>query len=129
MNGRKLAWSFVFAFRGLVWTLHTQQNMRIHGVATFVAVGLLAWLRPPLWQTAWIVLSIFLVLAGEALNSALEAAVDRIGKEQHPLSGAAKDAAAGAVLLLALQALIAGMVVFGPPLWKVFEPLWFGLGL
>ena len=42
------------------------------------------------------------VLVVELLNSAIEAVVDRIGSEQHALSGAAKDAGSAAVLLTLL---------------------------
>ncbi len=45
-----------------------------------------------------LVVSLFLVLTVELLNSAVEAVVDRFGKELHPLSGAAKDMGSAAVL-------------------------------
>jgi diacylglycerol kinase (ATP) len=43
--------------------------------------------------------SCFIVLIVELLNSAVEAAIDRIGTEQHELSGRAKDFGSAAVLL------------------------------
>jgi diacylglycerol kinase (ATP) len=46
--------------------------------------------------------SLVLVLVVELLNSAVEAAVDRIGSEQHELSGRAKDMGSAAVLLALL---------------------------
>lgn len=43
--------------------------------------------------------SVLLVLIVELLNSAVEAAIDRIGSERHPLSGRAKDLGSAAVFV------------------------------
>jgi diacylglycerol kinase (ATP) len=54
------------------------------------------------------------VLITELLNSGIEVVVDRIGKEHHPLSGAAKDLGSAAVHLSLLQVpLTWGLVLFG----------------
>ncbi|MGR3467254.1 MAG: diacylglycerol kinase [Shimia sp.] len=45
-----------------------------------------------------------LVLASELVNTAIEAAVDRISLEQHELSRIAKDAGSGAVMVTAFAA-------------------------
>jgi diacylglycerol kinase (ATP) len=50
--------------------------------------------------------SLMLILIVELLNSALEAAVDRISKEEHELAGQAKDMGSAAVLLSFLNAAI-----------------------
>ncbi|HBM84685.1 MAG TPA: diacylglycerol kinase, partial [Halieaceae bacterium] len=46
--------------------------------------------------------SLLFLLVVELLNSAVEAVVDRVGLEYHPLSGAAKDMGSAAVLLCSL---------------------------
>jgi len=57
-------------------------------------------------------LSIFFVLAMELVNTAVEALVDMYCRgKPHPLAKLAKDAAAGAVLLAAVQAVIVGILV------------------
>lgn len=53
-----------------------------------------------------LVASLLLVLIVELLNSAIEAVVDRIGDEQHILSGAAKDAGSAAVLFSIIIAML-----------------------
>jgi diacylglycerol kinase len=58
------------------------------------------------------------VLAAEAINSAVERTIDRFSTEHHPLSGAAKDMAAGAVLLTAIAALGVAACLFGK--WSVW---------
>ncbi len=52
------------------------------------------------------------VLGAEAMNSALEIVVDMVQPNFHPLAGMAKDVAAGAVLVAAIQAVMIGMIVF-----------------
>lgn len=50
--------------------------------------------------------SVLLVLIVELLNSAVEAAIDRIGLENHPLSKRAKDIGSAAVLIALLNVLV-----------------------
>ena len=50
-------------------------------------------------QTALLIAACFLVLIVELLNSAIEAAVDRVGHEHHELAGRAKDMGSAAVAL------------------------------
>lgn len=55
--------------------------------------------------------SLFLVLIVELLNSAVEAAIDRIGKEPHDLAGRAKDMGSAAVFLALLNVLAVWLLV------------------
>lgn len=77
-------------------------------LAVIVAGALLR--LPPLgW--AVVALAIGLVLAAELLNTALEAAVDLVSPDDHPLAKRAKDVAAAGVLAASLAALAAGAFV------------------
>lgn len=60
-----------------------------------------------------LVASVFLVLIVELLNSAVEAVVDRIGPDHHPLSGQAKDLGSAAVFLALLLALFVWLSILG----------------
>lgn len=65
---------------------------------------------------AALVCSVLFVLVVELLNSAIEAVIDRIGDEQHTLSGRAKDMGSAAVLIaLIITALIWGAVLIENP--------------
>ncbi|MCX2956444.1 MAG: diacylglycerol kinase, partial [Candidatus Regiella insecticola] len=55
--------------------------------------------------------SILLVIIVEIINSAIETAIDRIGSEQHPLSGQAKDIASAAVFITILMAFFVWMSI------------------
>jgi diacylglycerol kinase len=56
-----------------------------------------------------------MVLAAEAMNTALEYLVDLVSPEYNELAGKAKDAAAAAVLILAIAAAIIGLMIFWNP--------------
>ena len=60
---------------------------------------------------------------GEAVNTAVEAIVDMVMPEFHPLAKIAKDVAAGGVLLSAVAAAIVGLLILGPPLWSFISSL------
>jgi len=62
-------------------------------------------------EKALLVGSLLLVPLVEILNTAVECAIDRIGPEQHPLSGAAKDLGSTAVFLAIGMAVIIWMLV------------------
>jgi diacylglycerol kinase len=77
------------------------------------AVVIGAWLR--LDPTEWAILAtiIALVLILEGLNAALELAVDLASPTLHPKAKAAKDVAAGMVLVAALASIAVGAALFG----------------
>lgn len=107
---------------GLWLTLRTQRNARIHVFVGSCAVLLGMWLQ--LDRTSWCLLAITIaaVLAGETINTSVEALVDILSPEYHERAKVAKDVAAGGVLLLSTMAVIVGLLVLGPPLWKRVIP-------
>ena len=58
--------------------------------------------------------SVAIVIIVEILNSAIEAVVDRFGKEFHPLSKAAKDMGSAAVFISLAAAALIWMIIFIP---------------
>ncbi len=111
--------SFQFAFAGIWHTFLTQRNAKIHTAITAAVLVLGGWLRLDARDWAVLVLTIGVVFAAEILNTAVEAIVDLISPEFHPLAKIAKDAAAGAVLVLAIAAVGVGVLIFVPPLWQM----------
>lgn len=93
--------------------------MKIHCAAS-VLTALLGWyLQLGLVEWCLIVFAITLVISAEMLNTAIEQVVDLASPQRHPLAKAAKDVAAGAVLVATFGAIAIGGIVLGPPLWKV----------
>ena len=114
MSGRDTVWvSFARALDGLALALH-QRNLRIHLAAAVgvVSAGLFLNLSP--WQWLAVFSAVFLVMVAEIFNSSIEAVVDLVTRERRPLAGAAKDMAAGAVLLASFYALVVAGAVFVP---------------
>ncbi|MDK2888142.1 MAG: diacylglycerol kinase [Thermoanaerobacter sp.] len=106
--------SFGYALAGLAYALRTQPNMRFHLLAALVVVVAALWLRIEERDFLLVLLAITLVMMAEMFNTALERVVDLCTGRYHPLAKIAKDVAAGAVLLAALNSLIVGLVVFYP---------------
>ena len=72
-----------------------------------VLIPLAFWIGSSAVERAVLIASCLLVLVVELINSAIEASIDRIGMDQHPLSGRAKDLGSAAVLMsLALTATV-----------------------
>lgn len=111
----RIARSFGFAARGVAYGWRTQAHLRFESLAAAVAIT--AALAIGRGVTA-VVLASALVLVAELVNTAVEAVVDLAAPGRDPRAAAAKDAAAGAVLLAAMAAVAVGLAVFGPPLWR-----------
>jgi diacylglycerol kinase len=113
---RRLVRSFGFAFAGLAYTARSQPNFKIHLTAAALALLLAMALSVPVAELAVLALTIGIVLLAEALNTAIESAVDAIGAPPSLPAKHAKDAAAAAVLIAAFTAVVVGILVLGPRL-------------
>ncbi|GEJ55443.1 diacylglycerol kinase family protein [Anaeromyxobacter diazotrophicus] len=103
--------SFRHALRGVVEVAARERNMKLH-LCAGTAVGVLgSEVALSLGARLALVLCVTLVLAGEALNSALESLVDLHTREFRDEARRVKDAAAGVVLLLAGGAVLTGTAV------------------
>jgi diacylglycerol kinase len=109
--------SFGYAFAGIGYLFRTQRNARIEAACASIACALGFWLHISRMEWAIIVLMIAMGLTLEGVNSAVEAVVDLASPEQHRLAKAAKDVAAGAVLLAAIASVFIALLIFGPKLW------------
>ena len=113
--------SFKYAFKGIGDLFMNTPNARIHlfmGVAVVIC-GFVFEISINEW--CFCILSIFLVLAAEAFNSAIEYLTDLVSPEYHVLAGKTKDAAAGGVLLTSIGAAIVGTIIFLPKGWEWFS--------
>lgn len=134
-NKRHLLWqSFTWALAGLYRAIATQRNLRIHLVAT----GWVAWLGAQLEldgvQWTVLLLTCGIVIITELLNSAVEALTNHLIPYRSDDAKAAKDIAAGAVLVGAIIALFVGISLLWQPdrllaLWQtlISRPLYLTL--
>jgi diacylglycerol kinase (ATP) len=104
--------SFNFAFEGIIHVLRTQRNMRIHFVIAAVVLVLAIAADVTKLELIVLLLSIAFVLIAEMINTAIEAAIDVATSSFDPMAKLAKDIAAGAVLIAAINAVAVGYLVF-----------------
>jgi diacylglycerol kinase (ATP) len=102
-----LAWPFIalrLSLRGLAAAWRHEVAFRLEVVAFLLLLPLGLYLGRTPVERALLTGSLLLVLLVELLNSALEATLDRISLEDHPLIGRAKDIASAAVFLALVNA-------------------------
>ena len=105
---------FVYAFRGLITCAKEERNFRFHLAVAFHLFVYLPFFGLTRVEFCQIVILCALVISLEAMNSAIERAVDCTG-EISPRAGAAKDIAAGAVLAAAAASVIGGVALLFRP--------------
>ena len=106
--------SIGYALQGLKWLVSTQPNAHIHTVASVLVIGAGWYFDVSRLEWALLIAAMGAVWTAEALNTALEWAVDLASPQQQALAGKAKDVAAAGVLLASLSALGIGALVFLP---------------
>ncbi len=109
--------SFGHAWYGIKETWLCERNFKIHTICAFAALtlGFLVHLDSYNWLALILVISF--VLITEIINTSLEHLVDLAANSlYHPLAKAAKDAAAGAVLIASFSAIVCGLIIFSPRL-------------
>lgn len=112
MKARNLIQSFSFAADGVLHVLRTQRNMRIHFLVAAGILVLAGVLHLSREEIILLLISISFVLITEILNTTVEIIVDMITNTYHPLARAAKNVAAGAVLVAAVNSVVVGWLVF-----------------
>ncbi|MCX5716309.1 MAG: diacylglycerol kinase [Candidatus Omnitrophica bacterium] len=108
----KFVESFNCAVEGFIYVLKTQRNMRIHfmfGTLIFILGLVTDFSRIELICLAT---TITMVLFAEMINTTIEHTIDLISDTFHPLARVIKDVSAGAVLVVAIGAVISGYLLF-----------------
>jgi len=104
--------SFNYAIEGLIHVLRTHRNMRIHFAVAIAVLVAAVWKGVNRFELIALLLAITFVLVAEMINSAIEQAIDLSTTSFDPLAKLAKDIAAGAVLIAAINAVAVGYLVF-----------------
>ncbi len=105
-----------YSWKGLRAAWQHEAAFRQETIAAIVAIVVALWLDVDAITRVLLVGSVVLVIIVEVLNSAVEAVVDRIGSEIHPLAGRAKDMGSAAVLLTILLAVFVWIMLLVPHL-------------
>ena len=106
--------SFKYSIDGLVYAYKYEQSMMIHCFATICVIAVNIIFHVAAWEWLLTLVCIGMVLSAELINTAMEAVVDLVTLEQHPLAKIAKDCTSAATFILAMMALIIGVVIYVP---------------
>ena len=104
---------FVYAWNGIRAAVQEERNFRFHLCAAVYAFAAACLAGLDTVGLALVGLCVFAVLSMELINSAVERAVDKPDTTHWWSAGAAKDMAAGAVLITALGTIFVGVCLFG----------------
>jgi diacylglycerol kinase len=115
----KYSQKFLNAFRGMYIVGKTTRHISIHIVAALLVIVLGFYFNVSSLEWIALIFAIGSVFAAEAFNTAIEIDIDLTSPEYHPYARDTKDVAAAAVLLAAITAIIAGLIIFLPKIFKL----------
>ncbi len=104
--------SFRCAVAGIMSGIVNERNLRIHIIVACYTLFFSTFYKFTRGEYILLVMTISLVIATEMLNTAIEAAVDLVTEKYALHAKAAKDIAAGAVLVTSCFSVIVGLLLF-----------------
>lgn len=116
---KRLTNSFKYAFEGLIYAFKYEQNLTVHFTMMLLVIAFGFIFKISIIEWLVIFLIIGLVIATELINTSIEATIDLITDQTHPLAKIAKDTAAAAVLVFGLTAIIIGLIIFVPKMISI----------
>jgi diacylglycerol kinase (ATP) len=109
------------AIEGIIHAARTEKHMRRHFLAALLLLLAVLLLRVSPLEFALLTVSVCFVLFAELINTAVEALVDLVSPEFHPLAKIAKDVAAGGVLVAAFGAVVMGYLILSRYLFPLYK--------
>ncbi|MGI6325307.1 MAG: diacylglycerol kinase [Bacilli bacterium] len=117
---RRLINAFKYSIDGLKYAYKYEQSMTIHiTVTTIVVIGGL-YFEVSVIEWLFLFLLIGLIVGVELINTSIEATIDLMSPQTHPLAKIAKDTASAAVFILSTVAFVGGCIVFIPKIIERF---------
>lgn len=109
----RILWATRYSWLGIKAAWRNEAAFRQELILMLIMLPAAFWLGQTAVERLILITSCFLVVIVELINSAIEAVVDRIGSELHPLSGQAKDMGSAAVFFaLLLVGICWGMIAW-----------------
>ena len=100
------------ALSGIWYAVKTQRNIKVQLCIAVVVIICAIIFKLNITECMFLTFATMLVIITEMVNTAIEEAVNLYTKEFHPVAKIAKDVAAGAVVLAALNAVIIAIFIF-----------------
>ena len=105
--------SFEHAIEGIVESILTERNLRIHFAVGLFVIGATFFLPIKREDSLWVVFAVFFVIWSELINTIIEHLMNLYSREYHPVIKIVKDVSAGVVLWATLFSVTVGIMVFG----------------
>ena len=117
---KRILKSFKFSFDGLKYAYTHEQSLALHVIvmAFIILCGFVFKITPIQWVITLVMGA--LILVAELFNTSIEAVVDMVTQEYHPLAKVAKDTASAACFVADMVAAGMWLVVFGPKIIALF---------
>ncbi len=106
--------ALIYSWQGLKAAFKYEEAFRLELLTLPILLPAAIYLGEGTIERVLLIGVLFIVLIMELVNSAIEAVVDRIGTEQHPLSGRAKDIGSAAVFLAMQLVVFTWVMILGP---------------
>ena len=101
----------LYSIDGITATWKNEAAFRQESILCVILVPLAFWVGSTAVERVILIITCLFVLVTELLNSAVEAAIDRIGEGRHWLSGRAKDMGSAAVFISLWAAAVAWLLI------------------
>ena len=108
---RRVIKNSIYSFNGLISALKSEEAFRIEVFLFLILLPLSFYLGQSRVEICLLIISLFIVLITELLNTGLEKTIDRISNEKNELSGVVKDIGSAAVFISLLQAVVVWSVI------------------
>ncbi len=112
MKVRRLIDSLNYAFEGIIYALKTQRNMKIHFLVAIIVLISSLFFDLTRIEILILFLTISMVIVAEMINTSIESTIDLITDKYHIFAKIAKNVAAGAVLIAAINSIIVAYLLF-----------------
>ncbi|MDR2919972.1 MAG: diacylglycerol kinase family protein [Tannerella sp.] len=117
---KRLFKSFGYALHGIHRMIIREQNAKVHTLVACCVIVAGFYFRLSAFEWIAIVISISSVLAAEIFNTSIETLSDKVSPEYNKSIKQVKDFAAGGVLIIAIAAVIIGLIIFVPKIIACF---------
>lgn len=116
---KRFLMSFKNSFDGLFYAYKNEQSLWIHGCSSIVCILLGIGFQIKFSEWAIILIVLGVTLGMELINTAIEAVVDLVTLEIHPLAKIAKDCGSAATFVCTIIAVVAALIIFAPYIYRL----------
>ena len=117
---KRFLMSWKNSYDGFSYAYKNEQSMLIHAICTFFTILFGILFKITFYEWAIMLIALGFILGMELVNTAIEAVVDLVTLEIHPLAKIAKDCASAATLTATLLAMAISLFIFGPYFLELF---------